>query len=1112
MYHFKNQQSDMGNNQKITLPLYTLDSNLILLPGIVYNVTFPRLKAAALLYRFKDQTSGIALIKNLLAEYEFDNKNAPKDSNTDELTRKISKEAETGIREYYSMEQKSKNQQFLGYETASGFDLLLLAIVPNLDKISVASGRNKNDYKDVVTIVRIMGIADDSNNVRITLQALNRGKIASETSKGYEGKIDVNWNFAIRDRDVLSKKLYARFSQLFQRVDEFLKDYRTSLNNSSDKNKEKEQSKDGDLLILNPLANALFLHLAGSKDYASAYSNLQKLYKTLASNFKIESKTILRFVDLSCAIVPFPAQQKLDILNISDPSERIKAFIGMIGGLSDVFDNLKENNLFVNNWFNNEATYLQKANVVANQLRSIRLLLDSLSNSKSNKPGATNKPLRSQNLIRSRGKAGNNDNYNDGDGNGNNEDDDLNVIHDFIKNRLPHISSISDDSKRLIVKDYKRIRNSPPGNSDFHVIRNYLETVADLPWDRYISKFSSSKDIDLAMAKKQLDDDHYGLEYVKRRLVQYLVVLKLLDMNADKNFEQDENTKARKSELSNKTKNINELQKKESSDDSSIIIAHEGDDNSSNARKINDTKEYMEKSAAKQKSVMVSKHNKSPLILLAGPPGTGKTSLAKSIASALGRSFQRVSLGGVKDESEIRGHRRTYVGAMPGVIVQALRKSRSMNPVILLDEIDKVVGGNMSYSKVNGDPAAALLEVLDPEQNDTFTDHYLGFPIDLSQVIFICTANEPSNLSKPLWDRLEMIEVSAYDHEEKVEIGTRYLLPRQIKRNGLPRLDLVKIDKPVMKKIILDYTREAGVRSFERRLATICRFKAVEYSESMDGSREYETNVKVTDLPKYLGVPYPSLSSEIYDSPLETSKFGVVNGLSYNSDGSGSVLVFESIGFPTENKNGPKLSMTGRLGEVLMESAKIGLTFVRLIVYKDLLNLIPMRIQENLVEKLRSFEINLHVPLGSIQKDGPSAGITMTLLFLSLLLEKPVPSDLAMTGEITLRGLVLPIGGVREKVLGAHLAGMKRVIIPRENRKDVIQEYCRATNDYSQMNALLEDNADSKFTNWAPEAFWKAKFGIELLYAKEFWDVIKHVWGDGLLVKVEQARMLDYHL
>lgn len=1114
MYHSKKQHSAMGNNQRITLPIYTLDSNLILLPGIVYNVTFPRLKAAALLYRFKDQTSGITLIENLLAEYEFDNKSAPKDSNADELARKISKEAEMGIREYYSMEQKGKNQQFLGYDTASGFDLLLLAIVPNLYKISVTSGKSKYDYKDVVTIARIIGIADDSNNVRITLQALNRGKVASESSKGYEGSIDVNWNFAIGDRDVLSKKLFARFSQLFQMVDEFLTDYRTSLNRSSNKSTEKEQSKDDNLLILNPLANALFLHLAGSKDYVSAYSNLKKLYKTLSNNFKIESKTILRFVDLSCAIMPFPAQQKLDILSISDPSERIKAFNGMIGGLCDVFDNLKENSLFVNNWFNNEATYLQKANVVANQLRSIRLLLESLSNSKSVKPGVTNKFPRNQHLVRSRGRAGYNDNDNDneGDGNGNNEDDDLNVINDFIKNRLPHISSISDDSKRLIVKDYKRIKNSPPGNSDFHVIRNYLETVADLPWDRYISKFSSSKDINLAMAKKQLDDDHYGLEYVKRRLIQYLVVLKLLDMNADKSLEQDESTKRRESEFGNKTQKIDELQRKNSSDDSSFIIAHEGDDNSSNARKNNDTEEYLEKSAAKQKSVIVSKHNKSPLILLAGPPGTGKTSLARSIASALGRSFQRVSLGGVKDESEIRGHRRTYVGAMPGVIVQALRKSRSMNPVILLDEIDKVVGGNMSYGKVNGDPAAALLEVLDPEQNNTFTDHYLGFPVDLSQVIFICTANEPSNLSKPLWDRLEMIEVSAYDHEEKVEIGTRYLLPRQVKRNGLPRLDLIKIDKPVMKKIILDYTREAGVRNFERRLATICRFKAVEYSESMDGPREYEANVKVTDLPKYLGVPYPSLSSEIYDSPLETSKFGVVNGLSYNSDGSGSVLVFESIGFATDHKNGPKLSMTGRLGDVLMESAKIGLTFVRLIVYKDLLNLIPMRIQENLVEKLRSFEINLHVPLGSIQKDGPSAGITMTLLFLSLLLEKPVPSDLAMTGEITLRGLVLPIGGVREKILGAHLAGIKRVIIPRENRKDVIQEYCRAINDYSQMNALLEDNADSKFTNWAPEAFWKAKFGIELLYAKEFWDVIRHVWGDSLLVKVEQARMLDYHL
>lgn len=437
-----------------------------------------------------------------------------------------------------------------------------------------------------------------------------------------------------------------------------------------------------------------------------------------------------------------------------------------------------------------------------------------------------------------------------------------------------------------------------------------------------------------------------------------------------------------------------------------------------------------------------------------------------------------------------------------------------MNPVILLDEIDKIIGGNNGVNKFNGDPSAALLEVLDPEQNTSFIDHYLGFPVDLSQVMFICTANEASNLSRPLLDRLEMIEVGAYDYDEKLVIGERYLLPRQIKRNGIPNADLIDVDKSVMQKVILDYTREAGVRNFERSLGRICRFKAVEYSQSLEKLSEYQPKVEIEDLPKYLGLPFANLSTELFESPIESAKCGVVNGLSYNSDGSGSVLVFESIGFNHEGKSGSSsLNMTGRLGDVLMESAKIGLTFIKLIIYKNLLNLSDRNLSENLIDKINNMEIHLHVPLGSIQKDGPSAGITMALLFLSLILEKPVPLDVAMTGEITLRGLVLPIGGIKEKILGAHLNGIKRVIVPRENRKDLIEEYCRSTNDFNQLNDLLLDNENKyNFKRCEPEKFWFDKYGITIHYAREFWDVIKAVWGDALLVKVEQARMVEYHL
>ena len=358
-----------------------------------------------------------------------------------------------------------------------------------------------------------------------------------------------------------------------------------------------------------------------------------------------------------------------------------------------------------------------------------------------------------------------------------------------------------------------------------------------------------------------------------------------------------------------------------------------------------------------------------------------------------------------------------------------------------------------------------------------------------------------------------MIEIGPYDYEQKAVIGERYLLPRQISRNGLPQKDLIEIDDSVMKKVIIDYTREAGVRNLERSLGTICRYKAVEYSQHLDSGKKYEASIREEDLAKYLGVPLPSLSSELFDPSAEGPKFGIVNGLSYNSDGSGSVLVFESIGFPSEDRSkSSTLYMTGRLGDILMESAKIGLAFVKLILYRNMLNLIDANISGNILEKFNNLEIHLHVPLGSIQKDGPSAGVTMALLFLSLVLEKPVPSDLAMTGEITLRGLVLPIGGVKEKVFGASLNGIKKVIIPRDNRRDVIEEYCRSINYYEEMNALLiDDKSRYDYKRTEPESYYLKKYGIEICYAKEFWDVIRIAWGENI-VKLDNMRMIEYHI
>ncbi|WEJ94486.1 lon protease-like protein 2, peroxisomal [Yamadazyma tenuis] len=1050
----------------LTLPTYRLDSNLVLLPGIIYNVTFSRFKAAALLSRYKDKIADISLIKNLLNEYEFD-----KDDY-------LSQEAVDGISSFCKYEH--------GTDNLKEFDWLVLAVIPNLEKIKKS---NEEIKSDVVTVAKVIGITDDASNVRLTLQALSRGSVVKNAfvAKKNESVVKVDSNLHVDNVFKNHKKLNRNVQELFSNIDKFLIEYRQALLKS-------KTDATRDLLALNPLANALYLQLSGSKDFNKAYQSLQKLFQSFEANMssdptKFDHTTFLRLIDLTCAIIPFPNHHKLMLLNKFKVNDRISEINNMVSSLNEVFNNLFSNSSFVNHWFFNEASNIQRATVVANQLKSIRMVLESMSkNSAKDKKQLVRKRPSTSGSLGDGSQPPNDEDEED--------DDDLGAITTFIKNKLPQISSLSSDTKRLIVKDFKRIKSSSPGNADYHVIRNYLDIVTDLPWDKFVSKFQSNQDIDINAAKAQLDKDHYGLENVKRRLIQYLVVLKLLGSNAAKEFE----VVAQKQQDTAKSVGAN--------NDQAIMI--ENSDETAKARREailqnEKSKQLSIDKDTNEKNIIVSKNNKSPIIMLAGPPGIGKTSLAKSIASSLGRNFQRVSLGGIKDESEIRGHRRTYVGAMPGVIVQSLRKARSMNPVILLDEIDKVIGGSSNAAnKFNGDPSAALLEVLDPEQNTSFTDHYLGFPIDLSQVIFICTANEPHNLSRPLLDRLEMIELTAYDYFEKLVIGQKYLLPRQITRNGLPTQDLIDISDDVLTKIINGYTREAGVRNLERKLGTICRYKAVEYSKSLTEGM-YNAKIDEYDLPKYLGVPYPNMSMEIYSTP---NQIGIVNGLSYNGEGSGSVLTFESIGFSNPEKGG-SLNMTGRLGEVLMESAKIGLTFIKSIIYNNALSL-PTEEMDSLITKFKNLEIHLHVPMGSIQKDGPSAGITMALSFLSLILERPVPQDLAMTGEITLRGMVLPIGGLKEKILGANLSGIKRVIAPRENRKDIIEEYVKAINDDSKLNALLADNDKKYYQNVEPETYFFDKYGIQLFYAREFWDVVSVVWGEDVIK--EPTRLVEYHI
>lgn len=1088
-------------HQNVVLPNYTLDSSLVLLPGIIYNVTFSRFKAAALLSKYRKQAATLPLVKSLLAEYDFNS------SVSDSAA--LSPQALDGVKHFYNVEHQIRLSS--GFQEAnavvypaSEFDWMLLCVTPNFAKISDITGKLSAEL-DVVTVTRLVGVVDDTSSIRITLQAIARAvkDPSYRSKKPNEVFVSVKWNESVPDlqRDVRLIKSTA--TSLFTLIDRFVDDYRHVL---------AAKGKGDDLLTLSPLANALFLQLAGSNDFVKAYASLQKIVTNNGGSELATPRGLLRVIDLSTAIIPFPNHEKLRLLNTLDLKDRAGEINSLMEKMNDVFQKIKDSNLLMNHWFFNEASNMQKANVVANQLKSIRVVLEGLTSSvKSNKNQkqlvrrGNNSGAPPKHSPADNGAAGQDD---DGD------DDDLRLISDFIRNKLPEISSLSDDSKRLIVKDFKRVKNGNPGNADFHVIKNYLEIVADLPWDKYVVKYKSNKDIDLAEARRQLDEDHYGLDHVKTRLIQYLVVLKLLGSNAEREYEKLGILEAQKQKQLEAEKEDKKF-KRESANGEAIIIPNNDESRSSreqaqekieHSSKLTDIEKEIE-----AKNLLVSKNNKSPIIMLAGPPGVGKTSLAKSIASVLGRSFQRVSLGGIKDESEIRGHRRTYVGAMPGRIIQALRKARSMNPVILLDEIDKIVGENSSANKFNGDPGAALLEVLDPEQNNQFMDHYLGFSVDLSQVIFICTANDPYNLSRPLLDRLEKIEIGAYDYNEKLVIGQKYLLPRQLKRNGFPNDSLVYIDDDTMRKIIIDYTREAGVRNLEQKLGTVCRFKAVEYSESLsDPKIAYQPKVEEYDLSQYLGIPHPSLSNEIIDLPILSSRYGVVNGMSYNSDGSGSVLIFESIGFHNE-KGTSSLQMTGRLGEVLMESAKIGLTFIKNTLHRHLLN---CENADALIDKFNSTEIHMHVPSGAVLKDGPSAGITMALSFLSLILEKPVPLDIAMTGEITLRGFVLPIGGLKEKILGAHLTGhIKKVIVPRANRRDIIEEYVQKINDPSKLNELLKDNArGSGYQNTAPEDFFAEKYGVTVVYAKEFWDVIRNVWGDELLANVEQARLAEYHL
>ena len=512
-------------------------------------------------------------------------------------------------------------------------------------------------------------------------------------------------------------------------------------------------------------------------------------------------------------------------------------------------------------------------------------------------------------------------------------------------------AKMPEDVKKAADRELDRLSKVPTASPEYSVIRTYLDWLTQLPWSK-----STSDQIDIPQARRVLDEDHYDLEKIKDRIVEYLAVGKL------------------KNKLTG------------------------------------------------------------PILCFVGPPGVGKTSLGQSIAKAMGRKFIRLSVGGVRDEAEIRGHRRTYIGAMPGSIIRALRDAGTNNPVMMIDEIDKV-GGDF-----RGDPQSALLEVLDPEQNNSFRDHYLDLPFDLSQVLFVCTANQLDTISSALRDRMEIIQLSGYTEFEKMQIAKRYLIPKQRKANGL-RDTQVQLNDAALKNIVVDYTREAGVRNLEREIGTVFRKVARKIAEEP----RFKARIKPESLVEYLSKPrfYNEVKKRV-------ASIGVATGLAWTPVG-GDILFIETTSMPGTGK----VTLTGQLGDVMKESATAAVSFLRS-------RQIELGLPDDYFAK---HDLHIHVPAGAVPKDGPSAGISMATSITSMLTGLKVDSDLAMTGEITLTGQVLPIGGVKEKVLGAKRAGIKKILLPKRNEID-LEDVPKEVRDTMEF-VLVEELSECSSMRWA---------------------------------------------